>query len=98
MRQFYQQLLERIGQLPGVVAVGGINSLPFTGTGGNGTFLINNDPARAGYAEYRIASAGYFAAMSIPLLEKAGLAHPPRQAKSPTDDPDDPTLTPTEPE
>ncbi|HEX8073335.1 MAG TPA: ABC transporter permease [Pyrinomonadaceae bacterium] len=68
MRQFYEQLLERVGQLPGVVAVGGVNSLPFSGTGGNGTFLINNDPARAGYAEYRTASAGYFAAMSIPLL------------------------------
>jgi predicted permease len=30
--------------------------------------LINDDPAQKGYAIYRVASAGYFAAMSIPLL------------------------------
>ncbi len=29
---------------------------------------IMQDPARAGYAEYRLASAGYFRAMDIPLL------------------------------
>src|ERR1041384_6289493 len=68
MLQFYEQLLERVGQLPGVVAVGGINSLTLTGTGSNGTFLIDNDPAHTGYAEYRLASAGYFAALDIPLL------------------------------
>ena len=31
-------------------------------------FLINNDPSRKGNADYRHASAGYFAAMRIPLL------------------------------
>src|SRR5205085_6557263 len=41
---------------------------PLTGTGSNGTFLINNDPTHTGYAQYRTASAGYFAAMGIPLL------------------------------
>src|SRR5207237_5310880 len=68
MLQFYEQLLERVGQLPGVRGVGGINSLPLTGTGSNGTFLIDNDPAHTGYAEYRLASAGYFAALDIPVL------------------------------
>jgi predicted permease len=65
---FYQQLLERLGQLPGVVAVGGTNALPMTDTGADGRFLIDNDPARKGYADYRRASAGYFAAMGIPVL------------------------------
>ncbi len=65
---FYQQLLERLGQLPGVVAIGGINALPMTDTGADGTFLIDNDPAHTGHAEYRRASAGYFAAMGIPIL------------------------------
>jgi putative ABC transport system permease protein len=68
LRQFYLQLLERVGHLPGVTAVGGINVLPLSGRGANGTFLINDDPAQRGYAEYRVASAGYFAAMNIPLL------------------------------
>jgi predicted permease len=65
---FYQQLLERLGQLPGIVAIGGINGLPMTDTGADGTFLIDNDPSRTGHAEYRLASSGYFAAMGIPLL------------------------------
>ena len=64
----YQQLLERLSQLPGVAAVGGINGLPLTNTGADGTFLIDNDPSRTGHAEYRLASSGYFAAMGIPLL------------------------------
>ncbi len=69
LRQFYVQLLERISQLPGVTAVGGINVLPIADRGANGTFLIDNDPNQRGYAEYRVASAGYFAAMKIPLLK-----------------------------
>jgi predicted permease len=68
LRQFYVQLLERIQGLPGITAVGGINVLPLADRGANGTFLINNHPAQRGYADYRIASAGYFAAMNIPLL------------------------------
>jgi putative ABC transport system permease protein len=65
---FYRQLLERLGGLPGVVAAGGTNALPLTDTGADGTFLIDDDPAHAGHAEYRLTSGGYFAAMGIPLL------------------------------
>lgn len=68
LRQFYSQLLERVAQLPGVTSVGGINALPLEGRGANGKFLINDDPAKPGYADYRIASGGYFAALKIPLL------------------------------
>ena len=67
-RQFYVQLLERVAQLPGVTAVGGINHLPLQGGGADGQFLIDNDPNQKGYAEYRVASSGYFEAMRIPLL------------------------------
>jgi len=89
--QFHERLLERINQIPGVSAAGGISNLPMTGGGPDGTFLITNsaDPTEAqiaakdfkyymalkqnpatrpGHAEYRVASAGYFAAMSIPLV------------------------------
>ena len=68
LRQFYSQLLERLGQLPEVTAAGGISSLPLTGFGANGAFLIDNDPTRRGQAGYAPASAGYFSAMGIPLL------------------------------
>ena len=64
----YQQLLERFAQLPGVVAAGGINALPMTNTGADWTFLIDNNPALPGRAEYRFASSSYFAAMGIPVL------------------------------
>ena len=67
-RRFQEQLLERLSSTPGVTAVGTINYLPLTGGGPSGTFLINNDPSRKGEADYRRASAGYFAAMRIPLL------------------------------
>jgi ABC-type antimicrobial peptide transport system permease subunit len=67
-RQFQQQLLERLSTTPGVIAAGTIDYLPLAGGGPDGTFLINNNPSRKGNAEYRLASAGYFAAMGIPLL------------------------------
>jgi ABC-type antimicrobial peptide transport system permease subunit len=67
-RQFQQRLLERLSNTPGVIAAGTINYLPLSGGGPGGNFLINNNPSRKGNAEYRLASAGYFAAMGIPLL------------------------------
>ncbi|MGH9970955.1 MAG: ABC transporter permease [Pyrinomonadaceae bacterium] len=67
-RLFQEQLLDRLGQLPGVSAVGTISLLPLRGDGPDGTFLINNNAARTGDADFRLASAGYFAAMGIPLL------------------------------
>jgi putative ABC transport system permease protein len=42
LAQFYERLLERLRQLPGVIAVGGINALPLTDEGANGTFLEEN--------------------------------------------------------
>lgn len=68
LRQFYVQLLERLEQLPGVVGVGGINALPLTRIGATGTFLIDDNPALRGQAAYRVASAGYFKALGIPLV------------------------------
>ncbi len=67
-RLFQKDLLERLGQLPGVSAVGTISLLPLRGDGPDGTFLINNNAARKGAADFRLASAGYFAAMGIPVL------------------------------
>ncbi|MEP7272306.1 MAG: ABC transporter permease [Acidobacteriota bacterium] len=69
IRQFYVQLLDRLGGLPGVSAVGGINALPLDGARGTGSFLIDNDDARRAEAGYRVASAGYFAAMNVKLLQ-----------------------------
>ena len=65
---FQENLLERLRSLPGVVAAGSINRLPLTGSASSGTFLINNNPAREGNADYRLATSDYFAAMGIPVL------------------------------
>ena len=86
--QAYQQLLARLSALPGVTDVGATNALPLSGSGANGTFLIQDGGApaqdfaelsqqmqafrssgRTTDADYRVASAGYFAAMNIPLLQ-----------------------------
>ncbi len=69
LRQFYNRLLERISQLPGVVATGGINALPLADRGANGRFLIDDNPALRGEADYRVASGGYFPALGMRLLQ-----------------------------
>jgi len=68
IRQFYSHLLERVGELPGVTAVGGTNGLPLQGRSSTSQFLINDDKNQPGQAEYLVASSGYFTAMRIPLL------------------------------
>lgn len=67
-RQFYSQLRERIKNLPGVTASGNAKDLPLRGGGADGTFLLNNDPARPGNAEYRIVSDGFLEALKVPLV------------------------------
>ncbi len=66
--QFQKQLIERVSSLPSVTAAGGISDLPMSRGGANGRFLKNNDPNQPAQGEYRLASAGYFKAMGIPLL------------------------------
>jgi putative ABC transport system permease protein len=78
----YSDLMRRFSSLPGVRMVGGVNALPFTDSGWNGSFwdgdavpkLENFDhlPKPLGNAEFRVASAGYFQAMGIPLQRGRG--------------------------
>jgi putative ABC transport system permease protein len=42
LAQFYQRLLDRLHQLPGAIATGGITALPLTDDGVSGTFLVEN--------------------------------------------------------
>jgi putative ABC transport system permease protein len=81
---FLDELVARFRGIPGVANVGGVNNFPLRGGGSNGTFLVMarrdeqidfsqlpalmKDPERSGYAEYRVASEGYFRAMGIPLV------------------------------
>jgi putative ABC transport system permease protein len=83
-RRFYDDLMTRLRGIPGVANVGGVNSFPLRGGGSNGVFIVMSrmderidysqlatimkDPERSGFADYRVASNGYFRAMGIPLL------------------------------
>src|SRR5262245_11927826 len=44
--RLYQQILDGLARLPGVVDVGGVNRIPLTGAGSDGMFLVvsRNDP------------------------------------------------------
>jgi putative ABC transport system permease protein len=70
---FYQQLLLRLGRLPGVQEAGICRFLPLSGNDASLNFQIEGQPklsdADQPRAKFRTASGGYFAALHIPLLE-----------------------------
>ena len=69
----YQQALERVGNLPGVDAVGGIDDLPLTSDRDADRFTIEGlppfDPGRAPVTQVRTVTPGYFRTMSIPIIK-----------------------------
>jgi predicted permease len=70
---FFKEVINRIEALPGVEAVGGASSMPFTGTNDAGYFRIEGIPERrAGdpliEAEQPKITPGYIRAMEIPVL------------------------------
>jgi predicted permease len=70
----YEALMDALRGLPGVGAVGGVNALPLGDAGSDGAFWdgavtdFAHLPKPIGYAEFRVASRGYFEAAGIPLL------------------------------
>lgn len=67
--RYFDQALASLQAAPGVRAAGVTNHLPLGGAGINGDFEIEGRTQASGYADYRVASGGYFRAMSIPLLQ-----------------------------
>ena len=69
---FFRDLLERVSALPGVRAAGAAWRVPLGGGSMNGDFTVVGRPAPdekdLPYAEKRIVSSGYFAAMQIPIV------------------------------
>ncbi len=69
---FYQQLLGRVAELPGVQTAGICRFLPLSGSDASFSFQIEGQPrltaADQPRAKYRTASGGYFVALGIPLL------------------------------
>jgi len=71
---FNQQLVERVAQLPGVVSVGTVNSLPITGFQAATGIYIEGRPAATSISELplvnqRVVSPGYFQTMGIRLIK-----------------------------
>ncbi len=71
-RRFYEQVLPQVRALPGVQAAGYVSFLPLTMRGGLFPIWVEGQPRERLHtsmdAMFRVASPGYFSAMSIPLL------------------------------
>ena len=70
--QFYREVGDRIGRLPGVTAQGQISVLPLTGAVGWGGINVEGytpPPGQELQVDLRGASTDYFRAMKIPLLK-----------------------------
>jgi putative ABC transport system permease protein len=69
---FYEQLLQQVRTLPGVVSASAINHLPLAGDEWGRTFRVEGrplaHPADAPEATYRVVFPGYFRTMQIPVL------------------------------
>jgi len=70
--EFFRTYVERIQQMPGVVAAGAVSIAPVTRSGFGGSFTVYGHPEGAdeGNAQVRSITPGYMEALSIPL--KAG--------------------------
>jgi putative ABC transport system permease protein len=69
---FFQRLLERIRELPGIQAAGAVTDIPLFGGSSTGFDVEGRPAAPVGdrpFTEFRSASPDYFNAMSIPLLK-----------------------------
>lgn len=70
---FYDQLIERLKNLPGVKSVAGINPLPLSNSNVSSRFVVEGAPfvplADRPYAGVRVVTPDYFQTMSIPNLK-----------------------------
>jgi len=69
---FYAATLDQLRNAPGVTDAAWASSLPFDGQGGMASFEIKGRPTAPGdpgpHANIRLASAGYFRTLRIPIL------------------------------
>lgn len=65
--KFFQQIVERVADVPGVQHVAAVSRLPFSG--GNSTRTFNRPGStKEDRADIRLATPGYFQTMGIPLV------------------------------
>jgi putative ABC transport system permease protein len=70
-RAFYDEMLRRVGELPGIESAGMITFLPLSFSGMNFSFSVEGraqpSDMKLPFALYRVVSPEYFRTMSIPL-------------------------------
>jgi putative ABC transport system permease protein len=70
---FFDQVAAQVAALPGVEAVGSVSALPLTGLASATSFTVADRPGPAvgqrPVADIRMADAGYFATLHIPLRQ-----------------------------
>jgi len=73
VRQRYcADVIDRVGNLPGIAAVGAISHLPLSGANAGRSFAVEGftvPPDQRPSANYRLTCPGYFTAMGIPILK-----------------------------
>jgi putative ABC transport system permease protein len=65
---FYQQVVERLGALPGVQAAGAVSRLPLAGGNSSRSFDVAGS-SQPRNADIRVCTPDYFRTMGIPLLK-----------------------------
>ena len=68
-RRFYDELLGRVSAVPGVGAVGLINTVPIQNSLANGRMELDGDLEKQAIGAYVVVSGGAFEALDIPVLE-----------------------------
>ena len=75
---FFQDLVERVGALPGVESASAINHLPLNGDNWKFPFFVEGRPAppegQGNSALFRVVKPGYFRTMRIPMIEGRDLS------------------------
>lgn len=69
---FYDEVLERVARVPGVVAAGYSTSVPLAWKGATTGFVAEGqaiDPAKPGDVNHRQVSAGYLQAIGMPMIQ-----------------------------
>ena len=70
-RAFYDQMLQRVKEVPGIESAGMISFLPLSFSGVNFSFSVEGHPSandmKLPFALYRVVSPDYFGAIGIPL-------------------------------
>ncbi len=74
VRGFFQQVLQRISTLPGVVGVGASSGLPLSLTWTQSYDIEGKQYRPEPHSHFAIASPGYFSALRIPLLRGRSFA------------------------